>query len=123
MCSEVLGSINELTASHKETLTSMNQDPPLIESSQVSSISNSEQMNNLNNDNNNLHNFITQLKNEIDKLKITSKYNKKLLMETILSIYHAGQLETKKYKLLLLDSWSLCTSRLQVQNTSISVPT
>ena len=42
MCSEVLGSVNALTTSHKEILTSLTQSPPLMESTQVSSISNSD---------------------------------------------------------------------------------
>ena len=54
MHSEEQGSVNVLTTSHKEILTNMNQDPPFLESSQISSISNSEQMNNHNNEINDL---------------------------------------------------------------------
>ena len=67
--SEVLGSVNALTTSHEEIFISMEQDPPSIELRQISSISNSEQMNNLNNENNNLQKLILQLKNVIEKLK------------------------------------------------------
>ena len=69
MRSEVLGSVNALTTSHEEILPSMNKNPPSIESSQISSISNSLQMNNLSNENNDLRKLISQLKSEIDKLK------------------------------------------------------
>ena len=65
MCSEVLGSVNAFTGSHEETLTNMQQDPP----SQISSISNSRQMNKINNENSNLHKLILQLKKEIVILK------------------------------------------------------
>ena len=66
MRSEVLGSVNALTTSHKEIFTSMNQYSPSIGSSHVSSISNSEHMNCENND---LHRLILQLRNKIDKIK------------------------------------------------------
>ena len=71
MYSDVLGYVNALTKSHKEFLTNINQnkDLPSLSSSQISSFSNSEQMNNINNDNSNLQKLILQLKNEIDKLK------------------------------------------------------
>ena len=69
MHSEEQGSVNVLTTSHEEILTNMNQDPTSIELSQISSISNSEQMNILNNENNNLCKLILQLKNKIDRLK------------------------------------------------------
>ena len=49
--SEVLGSVIALTNSHEGILTNINQneDLPSLNSSQISSISNSEQMNNINN--------------------------------------------------------------------------
>ena len=56
MPSEVLGSVNELTNSHEEILTNINKnkDLPSLNLSQISLISNSEQMNNINNDKNDL---------------------------------------------------------------------
>ena len=71
MHSEILGSVNALSSSHKEILTNINQNQvlPSLNSSEISSISNSEQINNINNDNSDLHILILQLKNEIDKLK------------------------------------------------------
>ena len=71
MRSEVLGIVNALTNSHKEILTNINQnqDLPSINSCQISSISNSEKLNNINNKNRDIQKLILQLENKIDKLK------------------------------------------------------
>ena len=63
MTSGVWGSINVLTNSHKDILINKNknQDLPSLNSSWISSISNSEQMNNINNNNNDLQKLIMQL--------------------------------------------------------------
>ena len=60
MRSEVLGSVNALTNLHEQILTNINQnqDLPSLNSSQISSISNSEQMNNVNKDNSDLQKLI-----------------------------------------------------------------
>ena len=60
MRSEGLGSVNALTNLHEQILTNINQnqDLPSLNSSQISSISNSEQMNNVNKDNSDLQKLI-----------------------------------------------------------------
>ena len=61
--SEVLGSVKALTNSHEEILTNINQnqDLPPLNSSQICSILNSEQINNINIHNNDLQKLILQL--------------------------------------------------------------
>ena len=87
MRSEVLGSVNADTNLHKEILTYINQyqDLPSLNSSQISSISNSEQMTNINNNNRNLQQLILQLKNKINKLKpkVTEQLNHKYTKQII----------------------------------------